>query len=92
MLIFIFHGIRPRHTKKRKHEMVNQGPTALVHLTDELVDIVFTITLVASFNVVLEFPRPPATSGVRQLEWPKEVGSLFEVGPNRDDFVNEVLD
>ena len=48
----------------------------LVHLPDELVDVGFPVTKVTALDKVLEFPCPPATSGVRQLERPKEVGCL----------------
>ncbi len=48
----------------------------LVHLPDELVDVVLPITKVASQYVVLELALSPATVGVGELEWPQEVGSL----------------
>ena len=48
----------------------------LVHLPDELVDVGLPITKVTTLDEVLEFPCPPATSGVGELEWPKEVGCL----------------
>jgi hypothetical protein len=41
---------------------------------------------------MLEFPCPPATGGVGELEGPEEVGGLFEVGTNGDNFVDEILD
>ena len=39
-----------------------------------------------------EFPCPPAASGVRELEWPEEVGRLLEVGAGGVDLVHEILD
>jgi len=41
---------------------------------------------------MLEFSCPPTASGVRELEGPKEVGGLFEVGTRGNDFVDEILD
>ena len=47
-----------------------------VHLPDELVDVLFPVTMITTLNVMFEFTCSPATSGVRQLEGPQEVGSL----------------
>jgi hypothetical protein len=49
-----------------------------VHLADELVDVGLSVTKVTTLHEVLEFARPPATVGVRQLERPEEVGCLFQ--------------
>jgi hypothetical protein len=49
---------------------------SLVHLSDKFVDIGFSVTEVATLYVVPEFPCSPSTRGVRELEWPEEVGSL----------------
>ncbi len=48
----------------------------LVHLSDELVDVDLPVTEVTTLDVVLEFPCPPATSGVGELEGPQEVRGL----------------
>jgi len=48
----------------------------LVHLPDELVDVRLPVTKVTSLDEVLELARPPATSGVGELEGPEEIGSL----------------
>lgn len=53
--------------------------------------MVLPITIVASFNVMLEFPRPESTGRVRQLEWPEEVVGLLEVGSNSEDLVDQIL-
>ena len=47
--------------------------------------------MVTTFNEVEEFALAPPTSGVGQLEWPEEVGSLLEVWASGDDLVNEIL-
>lgn len=38
-----------------------------------------------------ELPRTEAASGVAELEWPEEVGSLLEVGPNSEDLMDQIL-
>lgn len=48
----------------------------LVHLPDEFVDVGLPVTKVTTLDEMLEFPCPPATGGVGELERPKEVGSL----------------
>lgn len=63
-----------------------------VHLPDELVDIALAVSVIASLHVVLELACSPATGRVRELEGPQKVGGLLEVGPNSEDFVNEILD
>lgn len=50
--------------------------THLIHLPDQLVDVGLPVTKVTALDEVLEFPRPPATGGVGELERPKEVGCL----------------
>lgn len=64
----------------------------LVHLPDELVDVVFTVSVVTTLHEMPEFGRSPATSRVGEFEWPKEVGGLFEVWSNSEDLVDQVFD
>ena len=52
--------------------------TNLVHLADELVDVCFAVTVVATLNVVLELACAPATGRVGELERPEEVGGLYD--------------
>lgn len=40
---------------------------------------------------MFELPRTEAASGVAELEWPEEVGSLLEVGANSEDLVDQIL-
>jgi hypothetical protein len=54
--------------------------------------VVLPIAKIATFDEVLELPRPETASGVGELEGPQEVGGLLEVGPNGVDFVDKVLD
>jgi hypothetical protein len=64
-----------RSPQSRNH--TNTQSNISVHLADELVDILLAVAEVTTFHVVLELARPPATSGVGQLERPKEVGGLI---------------
>jgi len=63
----------------------------LVHLPNELVDVLLPIALVTALDIVLEFALSPAASGIRELERPKEVRYLFEVRPNGGDLVNKIF-
>jgi len=51
----------------------------LVHLSDQLVDQVFPITQVSSFDKMLELPLPESAIGAVELKWPEKVGCLLEV-------------
>jgi hypothetical protein len=66
--------------------------SGLVHACDELVDEVLTVTEVTALDEVLELPGVETTSGGGQLEWPKEVAGLLEVGANSVDLMDQVLD
>jgi len=63
----------------------------LVHLADESVDVVLTVTGVTTLDVVLELAGAEATVGVGQLEGPEEVVGLLEVGANGVDLVDQIL-
>lgn len=67
------------------------GRDRLVHLPDEGVDVVLTVTKVTTLNEVLELAGAETTSWVGKLEWPEEVGGLLEVGADGVDLVDEVL-
>ena len=45
-------------------------------MPDELVDVRLPVAEVTTLDEVLELACPPATSGVGELEWPKEVRGL----------------
>lgn len=96
---YFSYGMRRTYVSVKKNMNVPTAKTTtpaecmlLVHLADKLVDVVFPITKVTTLHVVLELPCPPSTGGVRELEWPEEVGGLLEVGAGGDDLVYEVLD
>jgi hypothetical protein len=63
----------------------------LVHLADESVDVLLTVTGVTTLDVVLELAGAETAGGVGQLEGPEEVVSLLEVGANGVDLVDQIL-
>lgn len=63
----------------------------LVHLADQAVDVLLTVTKVATLNEVQELARTETASWVAELEWPEEVGGLLEVGANGVDLVDQIL-
>lgn len=69
----------------------NQRRLSLVHLANQGVDVVLTVTSVTTLDEVLELAGAEATGGVGQLEGPEEVGGLLEVGANGVDLVDQIL-
>jgi len=63
----------------------------LIHLFDKRVDMLLTVTNIATFNEVLEFTGPEAASRARKLEGPQKVAGLLEVGSNSVYLVDQVL-
>lgn len=68
------------------------SPENLVHLSNQSIDVLLTISQVSTLNEMLEFAWTEAAGRVAQLKGPEEVRSLFEIGANSVDFVNQVLD
>lgn len=64
----------------------------LVHLSDELVNVLLPVTVVTAFNVVLELASTPTTSGIAEFERPKEIRCLLEIRARSENFVHEILD
>jgi len=66
------------HIRTTTTPITSFAPTLpiLVHLSDELVDVVFPVTEVTAQNIVLEFACPPTTGWVRKLKRPQEVRCL----------------
>jgi len=65
--------------------------TNLVHLPDELVDVLLPVAQVTTLDEVLELPGAEAAGGIAELEGPKEVGGLLEVGADGVNLVDEIL-
>lgn len=63
----------------------------LVHLADESVDVLLTVTSVTTLDEVLDLAGVEATVGVGELEGPEEVVGLLEVGANSVDLVDQVF-
>lgn len=63
----------------------------LVHLADETVDVLLTVTGVTTLDVVVELAGAEATVGVGQLEGPQEVVGLLEVGADGVELVDQIL-
>lgn len=63
----------------------------LVHLSDESVDLVLTVTQVTALDEVAELAVVEAAIRVGQREGPQEVGGLLEVGADGVDLVDEIL-
>jgi hypothetical protein len=78
---------------KHMHNSAHKRPYIwyLVHLPDQLVDVVFTVAQVSTFDEVLELPLVEAAVGAVQLEGPQEVRGLLEVGADGVDLVDEIL-
>lgn len=79
------------HTLRRKVLFLVSRHIYLVHLADELVDVLLTVTEVTSLNEVEELALVEATGWVRELEWPEEVGGLLEVWSDLVDLVDQVF-
>lgn len=75
------------------HNSTHKRPyiSYLVHLPDQLVDVVFPVAQVTALNEVLELPLVKAAVGTVQLKWPQEVRGLLEVGANGVNLVNNIL-
>lgn len=64
----------------------------LVHASDELVDELFSVTGITTFDEVLEFSGSPTSKRVAELEWPQEVTCLLEVLADGENLVDKILD
>lgn len=68
-----------------------EGECHLVHLPDQVVDLVLAVAELTTGDEVDEFPLAETASGVAELEGPQEVGGLLKVGADGVDLVNQVL-
>lgn len=64
----------------------------LVHLLDQSIDEVLSVTSVTTLDEVEELSSSETTSWVGQLEWEQEVVDLLEVWTNSVNLVDQVLD
>ena len=63
----------------------------LVHLPDQIVDLVFPVAQVTTFNEVLELPLTEAASRTVELERPEEVRGRLKVWSNCADLMDKIL-
>jgi hypothetical protein len=63
----------------------------LVHLADQLVDVLFTVTKVTALDKVVELAGFESTVRGVELERPEEVGGLLEVRADGEDLVDQVF-
>ena len=82
---------RAQNIPMPKRCRITRKTSCLVHLSDQLVNLVFAVTQVSSFDEVLELPLLEAAIGAVELKWPQEVGGLLEVGANCEDLVDEIF-
>ena len=61
------------------------------HFLKQFIDLVLSASEVTTLHEVIDL-LPPAAGGSVQLERPKKVGSVLEVGTNVEDLVNQILD
>ena len=80
---------RPQNTSQNSQQIVFFNQFS-VHSLDELVDEILAVAMVTTLDEVPGL-LSVATSGIAQLERPKEVVGLFEVRAHRDYLVDEVL-
>lgn len=62
----------------------------LVHSPDELVDIIFTVSSISTFNVVVPLLLHP-TQRCLQLEWPQKVVGFLKVRTSSQDLMNQIF-
>lgn len=70
---------------------VVQKKARLVHLTDEVVDELLSVTDITTFDKVEELALSVTAVGRAEVEWPQEVGDLLEVWASGCDFVNTIF-
>lgn len=58
---------------------------SLIHLPDQSVDVLFPVTKITALDEMSELAWSETARWVGQLEWPQEVGCLFEVGADGED-------
>jgi hypothetical protein len=78
----VFDAPNPRPRKRHSRS---------VHLLDQFVDLVLSVAEVSALDEVLELPFLKPTSWAVQLEWPQEVGRLFEIGADGVNLMDQVL-
>lgn len=63
----------------------------LVHLLDQLINLLLPVPQIAALNKVLEFPSSESPIWVAQFEGPQEIARLLEVWSHGVDLMNQIL-
>ena len=63
----------------------------LVHLPDEVIDVLLPIPQITTLNEMFELPLPKPTRRITELKRPQKVARLLKVRPDRVDLMNQVL-
>lgn len=79
------------HHKTNRYAHKPRSLANLVHLLDQVVDELLSVTGVTTLDEVEELSSSETTVRVRQSEWPQEVVNLLEVWTNSVDLVDQVL-
>lgn len=58
---------------------------------NQLVDEIFSISMFTTLDKVFALLSTESTGRVGKLEWPEEVGSLFEIWSDSEDFVDQIF-
>lgn len=88
----VYPGQFPRRPIKfRKRTIHSSSTVPLIHLSDEVVDQIFPVAQVATFDKVLELSLPEPTVRAVELERPQEVRRLLKVRADRIDFMDKIL-
>jgi hypothetical protein len=67
-----------------------KSPSNLVHPSDELIDVVLTVTSITTLHVLVPLLLQ-ASQWCLQLEWPEEVVCLLEMWANSHDLMNKIF-
>jgi hypothetical protein len=77
--------------QKQIRPEISQSQTESVHLPNQIIDLVFPVAQVTTFDEVLELPLAEAAGRAVQLEWPQEVGCGLEVRADGADLMNHIF-
>merc|ERR1711909_6003 len=69
---------------------MNAWNVYLIHSSHQVVDFVFSVTVITSFNEVVG-DLLESTLWCGQFQWPQEGSGLFEVGSNSEDLVDQIF-
>lgn len=79
---------RLRETKQKS--LLPKESMYLIHSPDELVDIIFTVSSISAFNVVVPLLLHP-TQRCLQLEWPQKVVGFLKVRTSSQYLMNQIF-